>query len=88
MSPWVRIAVGEPEIVRRWKDELLRLLFACCHPAARRGESAALALATVVGLSTTEIAVGLRGRSAQHGAASYEGAAATTRARRLRRRGT
>lgn len=56
MSPWVRMAVAEPEVVRGWKDELLRLLFACCHPALEEGESAALALATVVGLSTNEIA--------------------------------
>lgn len=56
LSPWARIAVGDPEIARGWKDELLRLLFACCHPALDEGESAALALATVVGLSTTEIA--------------------------------
>jgi RNA polymerase sigma-70 factor (ECF subfamily) len=56
MSPWVRIAVGEPEIARGWKDELLRLLFACCHPAIGVGESAGLALATIVGLSTKEIA--------------------------------
>lgn len=56
MSPWARMAVGEPEIVRGWKDELLRLLFACCHPALEIGESAALALATIVGLSTKEIA--------------------------------
>ncbi len=56
MSPWVRIAIGEAEIVRGWKDELVRLLFACCHPSLDEGESAALALATVVGLSTSEIA--------------------------------
>jgi len=56
MSPWVRIALGEPEIARGWKDDLLRLLFACCHPALDVGESAALALATVIGLSTNEIA--------------------------------
>lgn len=56
MSPWVRIAVAEPEVARGWKDELLRLLFACCHPALDEGESAALALATVVGRSTGEIA--------------------------------
>jgi RNA polymerase sigma-70 factor (ECF subfamily) len=56
MSPWARIAVGEPEVVRGWKDELLRLLFACCHPALEVGESAALALSTIVGLSTREIA--------------------------------
>jgi RNA polymerase sigma-70 factor (ECF subfamily) len=56
MSPWVRMAIGEPEIVRGWKDDLLRLLFACCHPALDTGESAALALATVIGLSVSEIA--------------------------------
>jgi RNA polymerase sigma-70 factor (ECF subfamily) len=56
MSPWARIALGEAEVARGWKDELLRLLFACCHPALDDGESAALALATVVGLSTSEIA--------------------------------
>jgi RNA polymerase sigma-70 factor (ECF subfamily) len=56
LSPWARIAVAEPDVLRSWKDELLRLLFACCHPALEDGESAALALSTVVGLSTTEIA--------------------------------
>lgn len=56
LSPWVRIAVAEPDMLRGWKDELLRLVFACCHPALDDGESAALALATVVGLSTGEIA--------------------------------
>src|SRR5690606_37243021 len=57
MSPWVRIAVGEPEVARGWKDELLRLVFACCHPALEPGESAALCLSTVVGLSIPEIAL-------------------------------
>jgi len=56
MSPWARIAPADPEVARGWKDELLRLLFACCHPKLDEGESAALALATVVGLSTREIA--------------------------------
>lgn len=56
LSPWTRIAVAEPDVLRSWKDELLRLLFACCHPALEVGESAALALATVVGLSVDEIA--------------------------------
>lgn len=56
LSPWARIAVAEPEVLRGFKDELLRLLFACCHPALEHGESAALALATVVGLSNDEIA--------------------------------
>ena len=26
MSPWVRVAIGEPDVVRAWKDDLLRLL--------------------------------------------------------------
>lgn len=56
LSPWVRIALGDPEIAGGWKDDLLRLLFACCHPTLETGESAALALATVVGLSVDEIA--------------------------------
>lgn len=56
MSPWVRIAVGEPAIVPRWKDELLRLIFSCCHPVLEAGEGAALCLSTVVGLSNKEIA--------------------------------
>ena len=57
MSPWARIAVGEPEVNRGWKDELLRLVFACCHPSLEPGESAALCLSTVVGLSIPEIAL-------------------------------
>jgi RNA polymerase sigma-70 factor (ECF subfamily) len=56
LSPWARIAVAEPDVLRGWKDDLLRLVFACCHPALEEGESAALALATVVGLSVDEIA--------------------------------
>lgn len=56
LNPWARIAVAESDVLRGWKDELLGLLFACCHPALEDGESAALALSTVVGLSTNEIA--------------------------------
>jgi RNA polymerase sigma-70 factor (ECF subfamily) len=56
LSPWARIAIAEPEVMQGWKDDLLRLLFACCHPALDPGESAALALSTVVGLSLGEIA--------------------------------
>ena len=56
MSPWGGAAATDPDIARGWKDDLLRLLFACCHPALDPGESAALALATILGLSTKEIA--------------------------------
>jgi RNA polymerase sigma-70 factor (ECF subfamily) len=56
MSPWVQGAIASSEIARGWKDDLLRLVFACCHPALQTGESAALALATVLGLSSAEIA--------------------------------
>ena len=56
ISPWVQSAAADPDIARGWKDDLLRLLFACCHPALDDGESAALALSTIVGLSVNEIA--------------------------------
>jgi RNA polymerase sigma-70 factor (ECF subfamily) len=56
MSPWVQGAMASKAIARGWKDELLRLLFACCHPVLEPGEAAALALATVLGLSSAEIA--------------------------------
>lgn len=56
MSPWARIALGELRFARGWKDELLGVLFACCHPCLDPGEGAALALATVVGLSNGEVA--------------------------------
>lgn len=56
LSPWLRVALGEPGVARGWKDELLGVLFASCHPSLAPGESAALALATVIGLSTREIA--------------------------------
>lgn len=57
MSPWVQGAIATQEIACGWKDDLLRLLFACCHPALEPGEGAALALATVLGLSSAEIAL-------------------------------
>jgi RNA polymerase sigma-70 factor (ECF subfamily) len=57
MSPWVQGAIGSQEIARGWKDDLLRLLFACCHPSLEAGEGAALALATVLGLTSAEIAL-------------------------------
>ena len=56
MSPWVQGAIAAPEIAHGWKDDLLRLLFACSSPVLETGESAALALSTVLGLSNLEIA--------------------------------
>jgi RNA polymerase sigma-70 factor, ECF subfamily len=56
MSPWVQGAVAGPGVMRAWKDDLLRLLFACCSPALEVGESAALALSAVLGLAPAEIA--------------------------------
>ncbi|HEX3596858.1 MAG TPA: sigma-70 family RNA polymerase sigma factor, partial [Polyangiaceae bacterium] len=56
MSPWVQGAISSQEIARGWKDDLLRLLFACCDPSLEPGEGAALALATVLGLTSHEIA--------------------------------
>ena len=56
MCPWAQSAVADPDIARGWKDDLLALLFACCHPCLEPGEAAALALATVLGMSTKEIA--------------------------------
>jgi RNA polymerase sigma factor (sigma-70 family) len=45
-----------PEVVR---DDLLRLVFTCCHPALSVDAQAALALRTLAGLSTAEVARGL-----------------------------
>jgi RNA polymerase sigma factor (sigma-70 family) len=45
-----------PEVVR---DDLLRLVFTCCHPALAVDAQVALALRTLGGLSTAEVARGL-----------------------------
>lgn len=45
-----------PEVVR---DDLLRLVFTCCHPALSTEAQVALALRTLGGLSTAEVARGL-----------------------------
>src|SRR5690348_6234660 len=41
---------------RENSDELLGLIFACCHPALARDSQIALTLRAVCGLTTTEIA--------------------------------
>ncbi|MGH3484870.1 MAG: RNA polymerase sigma factor [Nocardioidaceae bacterium] len=45
-----------PEVVR---DDLLRLVFTCCHPSLSTEAQVALALRTLGGLSTAEVARGL-----------------------------
>jgi RNA polymerase sigma factor (sigma-70 family) len=45
-----------PDVVR---DDLLRLVFTCCHPALSLEAQVALALRTLGGLSTSEVASGL-----------------------------
>jgi RNA polymerase sigma factor (sigma-70 family) len=42
-----------PDVIR---DDLLRLIFTCCHPALARDAQVALALRTLGGLSTVEVA--------------------------------
>ena len=51
-----QIRAGPPEVVR---DDLLRLVFTCCHPCLALDAQVALALRTLGGLSTAEVARGL-----------------------------
>ncbi|MFC0528927.1 RNA polymerase sigma factor [Phytohabitans kaempferiae] len=53
------LAEPAPEPPEEIRDDLLRLLFTCCHPALSREAQVALALRTVGGLSTAEVARGL-----------------------------
>jgi RNA polymerase sigma-70 factor (ECF subfamily) len=45
-----------PDVPDPMSDDLLRLIFTCCHPALSFENRVALTLKTVAGLSTTEIA--------------------------------
>ena len=56
LSPIAGGAIRLPLSLRGWDDDLLRLLFTCCHPDLSTGEQAALTLSTVLGLSTEEVA--------------------------------
>jgi RNA polymerase sigma-70 factor (ECF subfamily) len=49
-------ARGEPAKVSAVRDDRLRLIFTCCHPALARGTQVALTLRLLGGLSTPEIA--------------------------------
>jgi RNA polymerase sigma-70 factor (ECF subfamily) len=50
---WHEPGDDRPEVVR---DDLLRLVFTCCHPALSLDAQVALALRTLGGLSTAEVA--------------------------------
>lgn len=52
--PWSQASMATEGI--GWPDDAVRLLFTCCDPVLGPEERAALALATVAGLSTSEIA--------------------------------
>ncbi|HUY20552.1 MAG TPA: RNA polymerase sigma factor [Candidatus Binataceae bacterium] len=51
-----RMADSEPEADGAVRDERLRLIFTCCHPALALEAQVALSLRTLCGLSTDEIA--------------------------------
>ena len=53
--PWSHKLINAPDTLG-WRDDLLRLVFTCCDPVLGIEERTALALATVAGLSTPEIA--------------------------------
>lgn len=57
MQAWWEPATPLPESVVR--DDLLRLVFTCCHPSLSAEAQVALALRTLCGLTTTEIAYAL-----------------------------
>ena len=52
----VTVAMSEDTTDSMVRDDLLRLLFTCCHPALSFEAQTALALRTLCGMSTTEIA--------------------------------
>ncbi|MBZ5604669.1 MAG: sigma-70 family RNA polymerase sigma factor [Acidobacteriia bacterium] len=49
-------APGDPDLEEQLRDDELRMIFLCCHPALSRDSSVALGLKTVGGFSVREIA--------------------------------
>ena len=47
---------GDPDLEERLRDDELRMIFMCCHPALSRDASVALSLKTVGGFGVREIA--------------------------------
>jgi RNA polymerase sigma-70 factor (ECF subfamily) len=61
IGPWEDDDVAADQSARSWAhpavdDDLLRLVFTCCHPALALETQVALSLRTVCGLSTAEVA--------------------------------
>ena len=56
MTNWSEPAEPSEDVIR---DDLLRLVFTCCHPALSLDAQVALALRTLGGLATAEVARGL-----------------------------
>src|SRR5207249_84663 len=50
------IAPSEPDVEEQLRDDELRMIFMCCHPALARDTSVALSLKTISGFSVREIA--------------------------------
>jgi RNA polymerase sigma-70 factor (ECF subfamily) len=50
------IAPSEPDVEEQLRDDELRMIFMCCHPALARDASVALSLKTISGFSVREIA--------------------------------
>ena len=70
-----------------YRDDVLRLLFICCHPDLPATQQIALALRIVSGLSVKQIARAFLVERERHGAAHHAGqeprrAAPTSRSRR------
>jgi RNA polymerase sigma-70 factor (ECF subfamily) len=53
--PWSEALLVAPDAAR-WPDDTLRLVFTCCDPVLGLEERAALALSSIAGLSTDELA--------------------------------
>ena len=60
------LAPDDPDVEEELRDDELRMIFMCCHPAIARDASVALSLKTVGGFSVREIAPGVSGRRRRH----------------------
>jgi RNA polymerase sigma-70 factor, ECF subfamily len=56
LTRWAVFAAGDPDIEEQLRDEELRMICMCCHPAMAREARVALSLKTVGGFSVREIA--------------------------------